>query len=117
MSFAKSIKKPVEDTNDGLGCGAMGCPMKWAVEAGNGRLCSYHAWEEPTKWHGITESLRRDGPWVLTHRKSIYDLRDDKYSGNPKGWAYRLRDKHEAGEKLGQAHIAMYQAALRIAKE
>ena len=116
MSFKKLNKSPVEPLDDGLGCGAIGCPMKWAVEAGNGRLCSYHAWEEPTKWHGITQTLLRDGPWVLTHRKSIDDLRDDKYTGNAKAWAYRLRDRHNAGEKLGQAHIAMYQAALRISK-
>lgn len=35
-------------------CGATGCPNRWSVDAGNGRLCSAHAWVGRHLWPQIT---------------------------------------------------------------
>lgn len=36
---------------------------------------------------------------------------------NPMGWAHKLRQRHEAGEKLTQAQIAAYRHTLRKEQE
>jgi hypothetical protein len=36
-------------------CIAGGCPNLWSVDAGNGRLCSAHAWADPHHWPQITQ--------------------------------------------------------------
>lgn len=102
---------PKEEKGESLDCAAHGCPLRWSVDAGNGRLCSYHAWTDAKQWHGITEALRRDGPWSLQKTKEIVR---DKYVGDMKGWAKRLRDRHESGEDLPLIHIQLYRAALRM---
>lgn len=38
-----------------LMCQAHGCPNRWAVDAGNGRLCSPHAWAARPLWPQITQ--------------------------------------------------------------
>jgi hypothetical protein len=55
-----------EQQEQSLRCSAHGCPLKWSVKIESG-LCSYHAWEDPVKWHAITDELRRTGTW---HRAS-----------------------------------------------
>ena len=64
MSYkARARSDGVQDVDGpALGCSAHGCPLKWSVKI-ESPLCSYHAWEDPVKWRGITESLRRDGAW------------------------------------------------------
>jgi hypothetical protein len=37
-----------------LMCSATGCPHRWSVDAGSGRLCSWHAWSDPHLWPQIT---------------------------------------------------------------
>lgn len=39
-------------------CGAHGCPNRWAVDAGNGRLCSAHAWAGRHLWPQITQEAQ-----------------------------------------------------------
>lgn len=41
-----------------LHCAAVGCPNRWAVDAGKGRLCSWHAWASPHEWPAITAEQR-----------------------------------------------------------
>lgn len=36
-------------------CSAHGCPNRWAVDAGNGRLCSAHAWVGRHLWPQVTQ--------------------------------------------------------------
>jgi hypothetical protein len=38
-----------------LQCAATGCPHRWSVDAGSGRLCSWHAWADPHHWPQITQ--------------------------------------------------------------
>lgn len=39
-------------------CGAHGCPNRWSVDAGNGRLCSAHAWAGRHLWPQITQEAQ-----------------------------------------------------------
>ena len=43
-----------------LMCAAHGCPNRWTVDAGHGRLCSAHAWAEPESWPDITYAQQWD---------------------------------------------------------
>lgn len=36
-------------------CSAHGCPNRWSVDAGNGRMCSAHAWAGRHLWPQITQ--------------------------------------------------------------
>lgn len=38
-----------------LMCGAQGCPHRWSVDNGAGRLCSWHAWAPSHRWPQITQ--------------------------------------------------------------
>lgn len=107
-----TYKKPeVEQTESkSLMCSAHGCPMKWSVSPG--QLCSYHAFEKSDSWPSITAALLRDGPWEL-HRKKPVDT--SKYQGDPKGWAKRLRDRHQSGEHLSGFQVSSYQSVLGAA--
>ena len=102
----------IESEEQSLQCSAHGCPMRWSVDGGNvTKLCSYHAWEPASKWPKITEDLRQYGAWELQKKREV-DTSVYKY--DPKGWAKRLKDRHEAGEKLSKFQIECYQAALKL---
>jgi hypothetical protein len=38
-----------------LMCAAQGCPHRWSVDAGAGKLCSAHAWAPSHRWPQITQ--------------------------------------------------------------
>jgi hypothetical protein len=75
MSFVKREKQDSESGHS-LMCTAHGCPQRWSVSIGN--LCSYHAWEEPKFWHGITQRLQQFGPWTLPRGGETETARDMK---------------------------------------
>lgn len=99
-----------------LMCGATGCPNRWSVDAGNGRLCSAHAWVGRHLWPQITDEQQ----WAETERarRAMEDQpaanctrRDPermakalaKLAKQKEGtaWAKRLRwCEHERGGKL-----------------
>ena len=113
MAYGDVKKKISEEKQSfdeiSLMCKAHGCTLRWSVGPAN--LCSYHAWEDTNKWPSITESLNRDGPWELSRQPEI----DTKsYPGHPKAWAMRLKDRHEAGDRLSRIQISMYRDALRL---
>lgn len=93
-----------------LACSAHGCPLNWSVDAG-GRLCSYHAWEPAQAWPRITDDLKTYGAWSLSKKKEV-DYKS--YPGHPKAWAMRLKDRHDAGEKLSKFQIESYKTALKL---
>lgn len=114
MSLTALKNRRIEQPESGektLMCGAHGCPNRWSVEAGNGQLCSYHAWVDPMKWPSITEALRRDGNWSLDQKREVDT---SIHKGHPKAWALRLKERHERGEKLTRIQISMYRDALRL---
>lgn len=110
-----------------LMCSAAGCPNRWSVDAGGGRLCGAHAWASPHEWPSITsEQLDAETQRALdaqTPREAQRFVKPDpeklsRYLGklsagirdaqrDPRGWAKALRKRQEAGERLTQAQLDM----------
>lgn len=111
--MAYTLKKKTEPQDDArkLMCSAHGCPQRWSVEGGNGRLCSYHAWEPSQNWPRITQDLQSLGPWRLEKEREpvVYDKNTD-----PRASWYRLKRIDEAGIRLNQTVQEMYKRALRL---
>lgn len=110
-------------------CVASGCPNRWTVDAGNGRLCSAHAWADPKQWPSITrEQQSREADRAMygtTTQKparivskteameKLATLRLGSEPMNPIGWALRLKERDEAGERLTITQREMYQRTLK----
>ena len=110
-----------------LMCSAAGCPNRWSVDAGGGRLCSAHAWASHHEWPSITnEQLDAETQRAIdaqTPREAQRFVKPDpvklsRYLAklaagirdaqrDPRGWARALRERQEAGERLTQAQIDM----------
>lgn len=125
---------PPPTDNRGLDCIAAGCPNAWSVDAGNGRLCSAHAWAEPHRWPEITQQQQ----WAETDRARMLGeplqpaeplSKDEKLSilerlraavrswqqrgtKDPLRWARRLKAREEAGHRLTIAQRDMWRQAL-----
>lgn len=122
-----------------LMCAANGCPNRWSIDAGRGRLCSAHyaAEDMPHAWPQITQQERdmevmraQRGPnppvkpvtfeqkrAILGKLQALVNRhRDD--SGN-RIWAEDLRHREkthagvlESGQKMTKAQRDMWRAAL-----
>lgn len=123
-----------EDDLQALFCQAQGCPYKWSVDAGNGRLCGEHAFAEPREWPVITEELQRryferqfdeeaqaKAPPATTltwaQKREILDQLRETLSSETKDhrvWAKRLREREEAGETLSLTRRQAWREALRV---
>lgn len=107
------------DANRDLMCAANGCPHRWSVDAGAGRLCSFHAWAPAHRWPQITQE-RLDAMAERAHvaaqpkppvpafsreektqilRKLAEFVREPKTGGRRK-WAHRIVERAEAGEHI-----------------
>lgn len=113
-----------------LTCGAAGCPNRWSVDAGSGRLCSAHAWVDRKQWPQITQEQQdAETDRALDHaterfqpqaaplsreekRAILTKLRCIGQPEHPKAWAEALRVREESGERLTQAQRAMWRAAI-----
>ena len=83
------------DDNKRLLCTVPGCGRLWSVQLeGAAPKCSFHQW-------GKVETPAQD-TFAATHK--------DK---GMKAWAYRLKDRHDAGEKLNRNQIESYQAVTK----
>lgn len=116
------------NTERTLMCIASGCPNRWTVDAGSGRLCSAHAWADAKQWPSITrEQQAREADRAMygstTRRpvrtvskaealEKLATLRINEPK-DPLDWARKLKARDEAGERLTPAQREMYQAALR----
>lgn len=114
-------------------CAAHGCPNRWSVDAGHGRLCSAHAWAEPESWPDITYAQQWDeterarmrgepAPPVSRRvadparmRRALAGLRQQLDAPrDPKAWAWRLKAREEGGEQLTPAQREAWRAALHV---
>lgn len=83
MSLKDVRKKTAEVMADdsSLMCSARGCPMRWSVDFGKGKLCTWHDITAPHSWPALTEELRsgvrptypemRSAGWVVEARKHV----------------------------------------------
>jgi hypothetical protein len=126
---ARIADEVVEDDVE-LRCPAYGCPHRWSVHGDRGKGCSAHYWSNPADWPAITERLLRDQvdraiertnreaaparPLTREGRRSILEgLRGfGRLPADPRAWAYALQERHRAGEKLTEAEVRAYRAAL-----
>lgn len=113
-----------------LMCSALHCPNFWSVDAGNGRLCSAHAWSPRHSWPQITQeqldaqadrALRNAVPPAPTPRVDVPRMRRElvrlarsmsEAAQSPRRWAHGLRERHQRGERLTPAQVEAYQSAL-----
>ena len=128
MRSYNAIENELE-TERRLMCSATNCPQVWSVDAGNGRLCSAHAWASPKSWARITDGLftavaRKSQPIEptpsppLTHaeKRAIAEKMNIllKQPKDPKKWALDLKAKDDAGHKLSPLQKRFYREALGI---
>jgi len=60
-----------------LRCIAHGCPNRWSVDFGQGKLCSAHAYASPPEWPWISSRERARAEERATLWQQRSDLRDD----------------------------------------
>lgn len=100
-----------------LMCSAHGCPNRWSVDIGR-RMCSAHYHADPIEWPSVTEQqlwAETDraaanafppspvAPLTLEQKQEVLARMQEMGRRLPeslKAWAYRLRDREQAGEKL-----------------
>lgn len=114
-----------------LQCVASGCPNRWSVDAGRGRLCSAHAWVSSAQWPQVTQEqldaeteralqnaappapgpVYRDIPRL---RHELARLADGMRQArtDPRAWARSLKDREQRGERLTDAQRAAWRRSL-----
>lgn len=119
VAAIKANEEECDDRGIPLRCTAPGCPNRWSVDMGNGRLCSWHDRATKNHWQQVTdgqlyaqtERARRvtapkpyTKPLTVVEELSILASLKGLVQGlNPRAWAYRLMAKRERGEKLSAA--------------
>lgn len=101
-----------------LMCCATGCPHRWSVDAGAGRLCSWHAWSDPHHWPQITQeqleaqsekayrnqSRQPVTPKALSRAEKTEILKTLRVALGPKkgrkDWAARILDRVRDGGRV-----------------
>lgn len=99
MTFAKAnkIEKP-DDEYARLLCSVPGCGQPWSVKIDK-PMCSFHQWPD-----------RKKPDDFLVREKFV----PKEYSpADPRAWAKRIIDKHEAGISINPTTLKFAQEALR----
>jgi hypothetical protein len=133
MAFNAWQKQEAEPEDHNSLCSAHGCPMEWTVEAG-GRLCSYHAWDAPQEWPRITQGLKsravigtlptfaksqhKQMPdsgvrFTIEQKRNAVNMLRNMKTEDPKAWAYKLRDREQAGEHLSAVQSSFWRSVLK----
>ena len=117
------------NTERTLMCIASGCPNRWTVDAGSGRLCSAHAWADAKQWPSITReqqardadramfgSSRQKPSRTVSKAEALEKLATLRIGvqADPLAWAWRLKARDERGDNLTAAQREMYRRALRL---
>jgi hypothetical protein len=103
---------------DPLMCVADGCPMRWSVDMGNGKLCTWHDSAPLREWPFITGELQR------MREAQSRPLFPKKHEYKPKlahpagpldtlHWARSLRHREAQGEHLTPFQRDAWRTALR----
>lgn len=129
MSFVKADVKAVEAENSEIQqtmCQAHGCPNRWMINDAKGRLCRWHHYAEPMDWPSITSQLRlglapttpKPQPMAPSDsnrvRTAMAEFKSFGSGRADKTWAYRLKEREEAGERLSVAQRNAWRTALRM---
>jgi hypothetical protein len=126
----RDIKRLQEDLSveKNLNCAAHGCPNLWSTDAGNGRLCSAHAWCPPYDWPRVTEALvdavaarKKEEPTkplkVFTRQEQLDAIellrKTFHFDADKKSWAKRLKQRELSGENISTYHRNLWREALR----
>ncbi len=136
MSFknqpAWQDRAAVDDAFDAqnLNCAARGCPNRWSVDYGEGKVCSAHGWQDKHNWPAITQEQQRivtdivmarskpkPKPPTVSRDEAMAKLRSFSIGHKGKAWAHELEDREMAGEVLTKAQRDMWRAALNRAPE
>jgi len=117
-----------------LMCTANGCPNRWSVDAGNGRLCSAHAWVEQHHWPQVTQeqldaetdrALRaaargpKQAPRRLSREEKVEilgrlrEVANRIRGGDGTSWARSIVERSRSGVRVTPAALQMAQDALR----
>lgn len=116
----------------GLMCQAHGCPNVWTVDAGNGRLCSAHAWVGRHLWPQVTQEQQdaqterayraqfaRPQPVRTINKAQAKAVLRELFAslgvnkGDGRKWARDLQAREDRGEKLTQFQRDAWRTALR----
>jgi len=111
-------------------CSAQGCPCRWSIDNGKGRLCTNHAAAAPARWPEITRQLKdaevdramdrlpfTPPAKVVDKAAAIAKLRGFRLganAGGPKDWAHQLAERERRGENLTLAQRTMWREALGV---
>lgn len=133
MSLGRSRDQRIADDvgqDRSLMCAATGCPNRWSIDRGDGRLCSWHDRAQPHMWplvtqeqqHAETERLYRPKlkePVTVDREAGIRALRNFRVGGqdDPKAWAKLLMAREKSGERLTPAQRQMWRDALGFQTE
>ena len=96
MSFIKAEKKE-EVSIDDFYCSANGCTNLWSVQIDGKPKCSFHQWfgSKPIEYGSM-------------------HLQPNDYVGDPKGWAKRIIDRHNASIEVHALSLKFAKQALKI---
>lgn len=129
MNREHQIEKENEEYNR-LNCIAHNCPNRWSVDAGNGRLCSAHAWADPMDWGKIT--VYENSKAMMASKKANFEAIEPLSEGekgfilgefkkalqtmnkDPKAWAHKLREREANGDSLSLIQRKMWREALGV---
>ena len=111
----------MEDTRDPLMCHAHNCPNRWSVDAGSGRLCSQHAWVEPSRWGEVTRNMASESAFGGQTRQIIDDQKFaiirkayEKARDPNRAWAEALRAREQSGERLTSYQKSAWREGLGV---
>lgn len=142
MSYAQAKARHDAKPEAGAGnrdsslmCAAHGCPNRWSIDVGHGRVCSAHAAADPSRWPEVTQTQQWDEterarlrgepqPPAPAPRRTTDPARLRvllrRYADHvrareqaPKRWAWKLKAREEADpHSLNDAQRAMWREAL-----
>lgn len=112
-----------------LNCHANGCPNRWSIDGGEGRLCTTHSRVPMHQWglvtqeqqHAETERARQaqrpqlvPRPVTQAEKVAILTSMQRILPKADKGWAHALKARQDAGEYLTASQRQMVRDALGV---